>query len=195
VTGWHHVVAQRSGDNFEIYVDGVLAGSGTTAVGTVTSSEPLLIGGTGTDDYEGLLDDVRGYARALDTADIAALRALGPTDNQLTVDTTSDTVDGTTTDVAALLANRGADGFISLREAILAVNNDPATTWTITMGAGTYTFNSGTGDSAGDFDIRNDVTISGAGIGSTIIDGNDRDRLFQVFGSNVTIERTSTMVH
>ena len=41
----------------------------------------------------------------------------------LVVDTTSDVADGTTTSIAALLANRGADGRISLREAILATNN------------------------------------------------------------------------
>ena len=74
---WHHVVAQRSGNDFELYVDGALAGSGTTAVGTVTSTEPLRIGGGPSDDYEGLLDDVRGYSRALDSADITALYALG----------------------------------------------------------------------------------------------------------------------
>lgn len=41
----------------------------------------------------------------------------------LTVDTTDDTADGNTSSIAALLADRGADGRISLREAILAANN------------------------------------------------------------------------
>jgi hypothetical protein len=41
----------------------------------------------------------------------------------LTVDTTSDVSDGTTTSIAALLASKGADGKISLREAITAANN------------------------------------------------------------------------
>ena len=40
----------------------------------------------------------------------------------LIVDTTADTVDGTVTSIDALIANRGADGRISLREAILATN-------------------------------------------------------------------------
>src|SRR5205823_6240960 len=43
--------------------------------------------------------------------------------NTLVVDTTSDVADGTTTSIAALLANKGADGKISLREAITAANN------------------------------------------------------------------------
>ncbi|WNM63854.1 DUF4347 domain-containing protein [Candidatus Nitrospira neomarina] len=41
----------------------------------------------------------------------------------LTVDTTSDTADGDTSSIAALLADKGFDGFISLREAIIATNN------------------------------------------------------------------------
>jgi Domain of unknown function (DUF4347)/Cadherin domain/Right handed beta helix region/Laminin G domain len=41
----------------------------------------------------------------------------------ITVDTTSDVADGATTSLAALAANRGADGVISLREAIIAANN------------------------------------------------------------------------
>jgi CSLREA domain-containing protein len=40
----------------------------------------------------------------------------------VTVTTTADTVDGTTTSVAALLAAPGGDGAVSLREAILAAN-------------------------------------------------------------------------
>ncbi len=41
------------------------------------------------------------------------------------VDTTSDTADGTTTSITTLGNNRGADGRISLREAILATNATP----------------------------------------------------------------------
>jgi CSLREA domain-containing protein len=43
-------------------------------------------------------------------------------DNKLWVDTTSDTADGDTSSIFNLLANRGSDGVISLREAILATN-------------------------------------------------------------------------
>jgi len=41
------------------------------------------------------------------------------------VDTSADTSDGDTTSIAALQADKGADGLISLREAILAANNTP----------------------------------------------------------------------
>ncbi len=64
-----------------------------------------------------------------------ALTGFTPAANVLTVSTTADTIDGTTTSVAALLANRGADGKISLREAITAANN--------TAGVTTIRFNVG----------------------------------------------------
>jgi trimeric autotransporter adhesin len=45
--------------------------------------------------------------------------------NSIVVDTTADLTDGDTTSIATLTANRGADGLISLREAIIAANNTP----------------------------------------------------------------------
>jgi Cadherin domain len=53
--------------------------------------------------------------------------SLGNTDNDsfntLIVDTVSDAADGDTSSIAALYANKGADGKVSLREAITAANN------------------------------------------------------------------------
>ncbi len=43
--------------------------------------------------------------------------------NQIVVNTTSDIADGDTSSIAALKANPGADGLVSLREAITATNN------------------------------------------------------------------------
>src|SRR5262249_43117720 len=51
----------------------------------------------------------------------------------LVVTTTADTADGTTTSVSNLIANPGADGRISLREAILATNGSGGTN-TVTFG-------------------------------------------------------------
>ncbi|MBS0508603.1 MAG: right-handed parallel beta-helix repeat-containing protein, partial [Proteobacteria bacterium] len=44
---------------------------------------------------------------------------------KLVVDTTDDTIGGNISSIAALLANKGGDNKISLREAILAINNTP----------------------------------------------------------------------
>ncbi len=56
-------------------------------------------------------------------SDVSLTNTDDDTFNTLVVDTASDDLDGTTTSIAALLANKGADGKISLREAITAANN------------------------------------------------------------------------
>ena len=182
---WHHITASRSGNDFTLYTDGD-SDTKTIVTGSVTNAAEIEIGAlnTSTLDFDGRIDDLRFYDRALSSSDASELRSYtGP--SEIDVDTTNDTVDGTTTDVATLLANKGADGFISLREAIIAVNNDASSGWTINLGAGTYDL-SITGDgedlaATGDLDILNTVSIVGAGTGSTIIDGTSMlDRLFDV---------------
>ncbi len=104
----------------------------------------------------------------------------------ITVTTTNDVVDGDTSSVAALLASRGADGFISLREAILAANQNSGND-VIFLSAGNYTLTiTGTNEDAGatgDLDIRNDLEIYGAGVSSTTIDAAGIDRVFHVKGA------------
>lgn len=103
----------------------------------------------------------------------------------ITVTTTNDVVDGTTTSIAALLENRGADGLISLREAILAANSN-ADVDEIILGTGEYRIQMTGKDETGlvgDFDIRQGVTIRGAGSGSTIIRAGSIDRVFDVRAS------------
>ena len=80
----------------------------------------------------------------------------------------------------------------SLREAIIAANTNSSTlgTDTINVPAGTYILTrpgSGEDSSAtGDLDIRQDVTIVGAGKDFTTINGNNLDRVFQNVFANVT---------
>ncbi|WP_415036523.1 DUF4347 domain-containing protein, partial [Azonexus sp.] len=63
-----------------------------------------------------------------DTSQFAkSIVAISTVQNILVVDTALDTLDGNTTSLATLLASKGADGKISLREAITAINNSPAT--------------------------------------------------------------------
>ncbi len=131
--------------------------------------------------------DQRGYTR-VGATDIGAYEfAAGP----IIVDTTADTVDGNTTSVWALFDNKGLDGFISLREAILAVNAGAGGD-TISLGAGTYTFTAAADYEdlavSGDLDITKDVTIIGAGAATTIIDAADIDRVFDVHNGTVMIQ-------
>ncbi len=114
----------------------------------------------------------------------------------LTVSTTADVVDGNTSSIAALLANKGADGFISLREAITAANNTAGTD-DIILSAGTYrlTIASTAEDFNvnGDLDIRDSVNLIGTGASATIIDGNAIDRVFHVL-NNSTVSVTDLTV-
>ncbi len=87
-----------------------------------------------------------------------------------------------------------SDGDCSLREAIRSANTNAASdacvigdlagTDIITVPAGTYTLSLAggceNGAATGDLDIVDDVTINGAGAGSTIIDANDIDRVFDL---------------
>lgn len=103
----------------------------------------------------------------------------------ITVNTTSDELN--------------VDGNCSLREAIQAANTDTAVdacpagsgTDTIVVPAGTYTLSiAGAGEDAnatGDLDITADLTIIGAGAATTIVDGTDLDRVFDVHGVTVSI--------
>jgi hypothetical protein len=95
----------------------------------------------------------------------------------LTVGTTNDLVDGDTSSVEALILNPGADGFISLREAVEATNN--------TEGAFSVDFES---DLAGEtiiltqdeLQIMDDLTISGPQSTGITISGNQKSRIFKV---------------
>jgi hypothetical protein len=113
-------------------------GTVSTALLTFTAADwstPQAVTVTGVNDA--LADGFQGYSIVLAaaTSSDANYNGLDASDVQvansdndityglITVDTTSDTADGDTTSLAALAANRGADGFISLREAITAANN------------------------------------------------------------------------
>ncbi len=97
------------------------------------------------------------------------------------------------------------DGKCSLREAVRAANTDTAVdscvaglgSDTILLPAGIYTLTiSGANEDValtGDLDIRgSDLTVSGAGASTTIINGNGSatgDRVFDIFGVNATLSK------
>lgn len=95
----------------------------------------------------------------------------------VTVDTPDDVVDGATTSINDLLLAPGADGKISLREAIVATNN--------TAGADEIDFHASL---AGDLitlggtalSISDDLTISGLGVALTTIDGDEASSVFEI---------------
>ncbi|MEM8499380.1 MAG: LamG-like jellyroll fold domain-containing protein [Pseudomonadota bacterium] len=78
---WHYVTALRNGNTFELYIDGALEDTATAAVGNVNSTDQLRFGASdgANGDYDGQLDDIRIYNRALSQTEIDALSALPAT--------------------------------------------------------------------------------------------------------------------
>ena len=99
------------------------------------------------------------------------------------VDTFSDTLDGDTSNISNLLASKGADGFISLREAIIATNNTAGADQ-INLASGVYTLSvAGVGEdlaATGDLDISDHLSIVGVSTTMTVIDGAGLDRVFHI---------------
>ena len=105
------------------------------------------------------------------------------TAHSVTVTTANDTWDGDTTSIDALLANKGADGLISLREAIMAANNtqnDGGTADQINFaisGTGVHTINLGSSltiTDAVNIDATTDDSFAANGNRPAIIlDGNN----------------------
>lgn len=122
-------IALSSSDSSE----GTLSTSSLTFT-TANWSTPQTVTVTGVDDS--FIDGNIAYSvitaaassadasyNGLNASDISLSNTDNDTINTLYVDTASDTVDGTVTSIASLMANKGADGKISLREAITAANN------------------------------------------------------------------------
>ena len=112
---------------------------GLTPTHALLAGSPAINAGTATGAPA---TDQRNIAR-LGATDIGAFECAA---NRLIVDTTSDVVDGNTSSVATLMANKGADGRISLREAIMATNNtanlaSPDEIHFAILGAGPHTIN------------------------------------------------------
>jgi hypothetical protein len=78
---WHHVVAtfdkDLSSNQIKIYVDGILKGQGTLPSITSTQGQ-VYIGNRGDNivAFDGVIDDVRIYSRALSASEVTALYAL-----------------------------------------------------------------------------------------------------------------------
>ena len=100
------------------------------------------------------------------------------------VNTTLDTV------AVSLKTGKDATGHISLRSAIQAANAKPNSD-TIILPKGTFTLTiPGANedlDATGDLDINGNLTIKGKNANSTIIDGNNLDRVIQVLSGKVQI--------
>jgi hypothetical protein len=72
---WHNVIVTRKGTTYVLYVDGVSIGS---SGGTAPTYGRFYLGASSiyaSTNYNGLLDDVRIYSRALTLAEIQTIAA------------------------------------------------------------------------------------------------------------------------
>ena len=81
---WYHIVALRDGETLRIYVDGVLENSGAQASATsVSSTVNMTIGSLNAISpgqyFDGRIDEVRIYNRALTTDEVKQLYRMGKT--------------------------------------------------------------------------------------------------------------------
>jgi serine/threonine protein kinase len=74
IGNWYHLAITRSGDKFSFYINGVEASSEIWKGEVPAPVSPLMIGNTwGGGAFNGLLDDIRIYNRALAPAELAGL--------------------------------------------------------------------------------------------------------------------------
>jgi hypothetical protein len=128
----------------------------------------------------------------LDVGAVGFTEQVSPTATTYTVTTISDTA----TVCQPTLSSATPPANCSLRGAVAAANALTTTTATnparIIVPAGRYLLNNTTGTDTGDIDVRKPVTIVGVaaqpGTAATTVDGNLRDRAFEVFSTGVTLE-------
>lgn len=110
-----------------------------------------------------------------------------------TIDVIDTNDDGCLAATPVVMTNADGTGIGSLRDAIICANDSPDIHSVITLDALTYTLSlPGTVENlaaTGDLDVTSEITIIGQGIGNTIIDAADIDRVFEVFSTgNLTLQ-------
>lgn len=189
-------------------VNGDLVGSFATPIspglgalqdnGGATFTHELLGGSLARDagnNFYAPTDDQRGFARLFDGDGNGSLIVdIGAFESGYIVTSFGDSVDAAPGDGVSVDVN----GQSTLRAAVIEANTRAGAD-TILLGTGVYTlslFGQGEDNAYwGDLDITDDLTIIGAGSGKTVIDADNLDRIFEIFGGiNVSI-RGVTLVN
>ena len=142
---WHHLAFVYNGSNYDLYIDGILYSSisGIGSCGSMSANiGPLMLGM----DYNGDLDDIVIYNRALSAAEVAALRSLNgsccddiTSFSKTSLNTSIQNISAKLDDAGIKLYPNPSDGKVSVSanniiRSIAVYNNNGMLT-------GTYTFN------------------------------------------------------
>lgn len=76
-TEWHHVAVVWSSTGNTVYIDGAVSGTNGNTSNFISGSNAFQIGGTYENYYNGWMDDVRIYNRALSASEVSRLYKLG----------------------------------------------------------------------------------------------------------------------
>lgn len=87
LNAWHHVVHVADGDDATIYINGIQHSTFSSTRGT--SNAPFIMGAGGGTEFNGKVDDVRIYDRALSSVEVSRLYGLGATTRVNTTITTN----------------------------------------------------------------------------------------------------------
>lgn len=187
ISGWQD--AFNSGADFLFYgcnlagstdgralVDGIADLTGTDVAASIDLTGNVVLGG----DWD--LEYITGaIGSSIATGAFAAADWSGVL-GQITVTTGNDVISGGAdlSSLANLALNPGADGLVSLREAVIAANTDIGAD-VIFLGIDTYRITDlSTNDTGGDFDIRDDLSIVGISPTDTVVDGRNVSSVFDV---------------
>jgi hypothetical protein len=161
---WHHIAGVYDANAGRIYVDGVMRGSiasaGIPTPTTIWKIGNVSGGGTGTGFFQGAIDDVRVYNRALTGAEIAALSHAEVTAPPIAEAGSAQTVDATGRDGALVVLDGRASYDLAGRQLAFAWTDETGRTLgntavvqvQVAVGTHTYTLtvDNGNGGSASD---------------------------------------------
>jgi fibronectin type 3 domain-containing protein len=165
VGSWTHLAATFDGATQRLYVNGMLVGSLASSGTIANSNSPLKIGGNSVwgEWYSGLIDEVRVYSRALSAAEIQADMSLSISSPDGTAPTAPSSLTATGTLTSAQLSWNAATDNVGVVRYNVHRSTTPGftpstanriaqptgTTYTDTVGAGTYFYRVTAEDAAG----------------------------------------------
>ena len=150
-TKWMHVAATYNGTTMRIYINGVFEGSitGPTAIAANLLNVGIGAQSDGTRRFNGNMDDVRIYNRALSASEIATLFSVSPAVADLSItksDSVSSVIPGQSITYSIQASNLGPNDVSSATVADVISSKLTAATWTCAVSGGASCTASGSGD-------------------------------------------------